>query len=298
MVTMKLGFWMLGEPEWTIEEIAQHARDWGYDGVDLRVARRDGEQQRGAFELSVESADADLARISTSFERAGVEIASLMCNMRSPKADEAESWTEFEQEFTRHARLAETVGSRRVMICPVQPTAAGPWDDYLDRIWASVARALDKTPSVTSVVIQNHPGRANAREVLSSAERCGDPRFGCEFSCDHVVVMQEDTFALIDRYAPHVHKICFADRSLPRDEELGRYDGHYFRVKFEIAKYGEGIVQSERLFSELAEHGFSDYVAYKCEPASRPGALLSASEGLMAGFPDFMRQLGAPVGRP
>jgi sugar phosphate isomerase/epimerase len=292
---MKLGFWMLGESQWTIEEIAQRTHRWGYHGVDLRVARRDGQPQTGGTELSVDSSDAELDRIVAAFEAAGVEVASLMCHMRTPVAGIEQSWFEFEHEFALHARLAEAVRSGRIMISPVQQPPAIPWDEYLDRLWQSIARALDATPSVASVVIQNHIGRANAHEVLSSAERSGDPRFGCEFSCDHVLVMQEDTFSLIDRYPDRIHKICFADRSVPRDEEFGSFDGRYFHVRFEIAKYGEGIVQSERMFRELAAHGFDDYVAYKCEVASRPGRLMSASEDLMAGFPAFVAGFGVAV---
>ena len=84
-------------------------------------------------------------------------------------------------------------------------------------------------------------------------------------------------------------------RSVPRDSGLGRFDGRYFHVRFEIAKYGEGIVQSERMFRELAARGFDDYIAYKCEVASRPGRLLSASEDLMAGFPAFIGGRGVAI---
>ncbi len=292
---MKLCFWMLGEPEWTIEEIAEHAKAWGYHGVDLRVARADGRGGRAA-DLELRAADAELERVRTAFERTGVAISSLLCQPTDPEVADAGSWTVFEDQIARHAELARAVGAQRLMISPEQafPPAAY-WDAYLDRVWRSVARGIERVPEVTSVVIQNHIGRANAGEVLASAQRAGDARFGVELSVDHVLVMQEDTFALIDRYAPHIHKICFADRQVVRDKEFGRFDGHFFHVRFELATYGTGIVQAQRLFSELDANGFDGYVGYKCEPASLPGQRMSASADLMAGFPDFVRGRGAPV---
>ncbi|MDO8213170.1 sugar phosphate isomerase/epimerase [Conexibacter sp. CPCC 206217] len=289
---MKLCFWMLGEPEWTIEQIAGHAKEWGYDGVDLRAAR--GDDAGRIADLSLVSTDEQLERIRTAFERAGVEVSSLLCSPLDPELPDSGSWTLFEDEIARHAELARKVGAPRLMISPEQafPPAAS-YDEYLDRVWQSVARGLDGIPEVTSVVIQNHIGRANAGETLASVERAGDPRFGVEFSCDHVLVMQEDMFALIDRYAQHIHKICFADRQVVRDKEFGRFDGRYFHVRFELAKYGTGIVQAQRMFTELAARGFSGWVGYKCEPASLPGQRMSASADLMAGFPDFVRGLGA-----
>jgi sugar phosphate isomerase/epimerase len=215
--------------------------------------------------------------------------------MASPVSGIPQSWRAYEEELARHARLAEAVRCRRLKISADQQAPAVPWDEYLDQFWASVATGLAATPSVTSVVIENHIGRANALELLSSAERSGDPRFGCAFSCAHALVMQEDTLALIDRYARRIHTVCFSDRAVPRGDEVGRYDGRYYHVRFELAKYGEGMVQSGRMLAELGERGFGDYVAYKCEESSRPGDLISSSEDLIAGFPDFIRGLGASV---
>ena len=48
---MKIGWSTLGNPDWTIEQIAQAAKEYGYDGVELRIL--DGEVITPGRELTV-----------------------------------------------------------------------------------------------------------------------------------------------------------------------------------------------------------------------------------------------------
>jgi sugar phosphate isomerase/epimerase len=287
---VKLGFWTLYDVDWTNEEIAQRAAALGYQGVDLRVTAP-GKQPGIGENLSLESSAEDIERTKLAFARAGVEISSLNCYNSSPAAGDTAAFAAFEKEMRLHAELAQEVGTARIRF---QITAGPPpgvsWEGYLEAIWRSVGRVLDGVPGINAVV-ENHPDRANAGQLLVTAERVQDPRIGVEFSPDHVVVMQENLFDLIERYAPHIHQICFADRQVVQ-ENLARFDGRYYYVQYQSCWIGDGVVPGREMLSRLSRLGFDDYVSLKWEKSSRFGHHLQSSESALEHFAEYMRHLG------
>ena len=287
---MKLGFWTLYDVDWTNDEIAQRAAALGYQGVDLRVtAPGPGKQRSIGDNLTLDSTDDEIAATSAAFARANVEIASLNCYNDSPSAADAAAYAAFEGQIREHAQLAQRVGTPRIRF---QITAGPPpgvsWDDYLREMWRAVGRALDAVPGVNAVV-ENHPDRANAEQLLAASEKEGDPRIGVELSPDHVLVMQEPLLALIDRYAAQIHHVCMADRKVVQ-EDLARFDGRFYYVRYESCWIGDGIVPTAQMLSKLAEHGFDDYVSLKWEKSSRFGHHLPASEAALTHYAQYMRQ--------
>ena len=172
------------------------------------------------------------------------------------------------------------------------PAEGIAWDTYLDAIWQAVGRVLDAAPGLNAVV-ENHPDRANAEQLLATAERVKDARIGVEFSPDHVVVMQEKLLDLIDRYAPYIHHVCYADRKLVQ-EDLAKFDGRYYYIRYESCWIGDGAVPGKEMLSRLARLGFDDYVSLKWEKSSRFGDHLPSSESALEHFPQYMRSLGVP----
>ena len=290
---MKLGFWTLYDVDWTNAEIAQRAAALDYDGVDLRVAAP-GKAPGIGDNLSLESSDDELASLRDAFARADVEISSLNCYNDSPATGE---YAAFEQQIAEHARLAVRVGTSRIRF---QITAGPPtgvtWDDYLVEIWRSVGRALDTAPGINAVV-ENHPDRANAEQLLATAEKVNDPRIGVELSPDHVLVMQEHLLSLVDRYAAHIHHICMADRKVVQDD-LARFDGRYYYVRYESCWIGDGIVPTEQLLTLLAQRGFDDYVSLKWEKSARFGHHLPSSVSALEHYARYMRQFAGLRLRP
>src|SRR5579864_272340 len=187
---MKLGFWTLYDVDWSNEEVARQAAALGYDGVDLRVTRP-GRQLGIGENLTLESSIEDIERTRAAFSNAGVEISSLNCYNASPTTLESADIEAFENEILLHAQLALKVGTPRIRFQLTSVPAAGiSWEQFLDTIWRAVGRVLDRTTGINAVV-ENHPDRANAEQLLATAERVQDPRIGVEFSPDHVIVMQE-----------------------------------------------------------------------------------------------------------
>jgi sugar phosphate isomerase/epimerase len=285
---VKLGFWTLYDVDWTNAEIAQRAASLGYQGVDLRVAAP-GKAPCIGDNLSLESTNDQIASTREAFARAHVEIASLNCYNDSPSTGDAAAYAAFEQQIRDHAELARRVGTPRIRFqITAGPPAGVSWDEYLVEMWRSVARALDAVPG-TNAVVENHPDRANAEQLLATAEKVNDPRIGVELSPDHVLVMQEPLLELIDRYAPWIHHICMADRKVVQ-EDLARFDGRYYYVRYKSCWIGDGIVPTEKMLSRLAQRGFGDYVSLKWEKSSRFGHHLPSSESVLNHFARYMRQ--------
>jgi len=288
---VKVGFWTLYDVDWTNEEIARRAAALGYTGVDLRVTAP-GRQPGIGENLSLGSSAADIDRTRLAFDQAGVEISSLNCYNSSPATGDAAAFTAFENEIRLHAELARKVGTPRIRFqITAGPPPGAAWEDYLVDIWRSVGRVLDAVPGINAVV-ENHPDRANAGQLLATAERIGDQRIGIEFSPDHVMVMQENLFELIERYAPQIHQVCFADRKVVQ-ENLARFDGRYYYVQYESCWIGDGIVPGREMLARLSRLGFDDYVSLKWEKSARFGHHLPSSESALEHFVQYMRQVGA-----
>jgi sugar phosphate isomerase/epimerase len=286
---VKLGFWTLYDVAWTNEEIAERAAALGYRGVDLRVASPGVEPSVGD-NLSLDATDEEIARTRQAFARAQVEISSLNCYNSSPARGDAAAYAALEQEIVAHASLAHKVGTPRIRFqITAGPPAHGSWDNYLVEIWHAVGRGLDAVPGIHAVV-ENHPGRAGAGQLLATAETMGDQRIGVELSPDHVIVMQEPLLDLIERYAPHIHHVCLADRKLVQ-EDLARFDGRYYYVQYESCWIGDGNVPTAQMLAKLSRLGFDDYVSLKWEKSSRFGHHLPSSESALEHFPRYLRQL-------
>jgi len=147
-----------------------------------------------------------------------------------------------------------------------------------------------ETPGINAVV-ENHPDRANAGQLLATAEKVQDQRIGIEFSPDHVVVMQENVLDLVVRYAPWIHHICWADRKLVL-EDLARFDGRYSHIRYESCWTGDGAVPARDLLAALERVGFDDYVSLRWEKSSRFGHHRPSSESALEHFAAYMRELG------
>src|SRR6185369_10702505 len=58
---MKLGYWTLGMPAWTSDELADVAVRYGFDGIEINSSRRLAAPE--GFELPLEPSDAEVAQV-------------------------------------------------------------------------------------------------------------------------------------------------------------------------------------------------------------------------------------------
>jgi len=287
---MKLAFWTRGMPEWPVNELAANAVALGYQGIDLRCTRPvDGRPSDGG-NVSVAEPDESIDTIKHEFATAGVELASLLCYITGGHRGTTSDWPTVEADVREHANFARRLGAPRIRITVGHPADGTDWDTHIARLWSAVGSALDGSPGV-SAVFENHPGSANAEQLLEAAVRFEDPRLGVLFSPDHCVVMQEDVLDLIERYAPQIHQVCFADRR-PVQEDLARFDGEYYHVRYEPCWPGEGIVPTRKILGKLADRGFEGFISLKWEKSPVFGHNLPDGETVLPYFPKWMAELG------
>ena len=287
---MKLGFWTRGMPDWKTTEIPSHAAANGYHGVDLRCTALVNGVPADGGQVTLQTSESEIADIVKAFKAANVEISSLLCYNKGGHGGAITDWDAFAEDVGAHAVFAAKLGTRRIRVT-VGKTAPGvSWDDHLAALWPAVQRGLDASPGM-GAVFENHVGSGSAAQLLALADSFGDERIGVELSPDHSIVMQEDLIGLVERYAPHVHQVCFADRK-PVEEGLGAFDGRYYTVRYEDAIPGEGLVPAKRLFTLLAERGFDGYVSLKWEKSANYGQHLPWGDVMLPRFAKYMRSLG------
>ncbi len=286
---MKLGFWMLGMPNWSNPEIAQKAAHYGFHGVDLRCVSTDtGRRATMPQNIAFDASDAEISETREAFAEAQVEISSLLVYNRSPVSGPKSVYADFEDDITRHAELATKLGTSTIRFMLDGPPDLTTWEDYLPRVWERVIGALDRVPGVTAL-LENHIQRAGSEQILTVAQQFGDRRIGLDFSPEHSMVMQEDILDLVEHYTPWIHKVCWADRSVVQPD-LGRFDGQYYYVRYQACIPGEGIVPAEKFISGLVRNGFDGYISLKWEKSSWFGDHLPDADWALGFFPDYIRQ--------
>jgi sugar phosphate isomerase/epimerase len=297
---MKLGFLQGGMPPWTSAEVTNKASELGFDGVGI------GSRQLG--QSGAKSSDDELSEIRLQYEKAGIEIHNLGAHYRAPYpgigSDEF-NWDELEAELVPIAQLASKLGSPSISVTVQRPVQGKKWDwtEYLDNLGRASLRAVQEVPGVRAV-FQNHVTSASARQLLEMVERVGDERLGVAFSPDHCIVMQEDPVELADRHAAAIQHVCMADRKVTA-EDLGKFDGRYYYVRYECCVVGEGVVPTERMIDTLIKRGFDGYVSLKWEKSDAVstapdrahlpngyGWHLPPGEEVLPPFAELMRSLG------
>lgn len=286
---MKLGYWTVGMPDWTAQELAETALLHGFDGVEVNSSRRLASPE--GFELPLDPTDGEVAALRDAFASRGVELLTLLAANYPIHVDHRADWARFEDDFALHARLASRIGARRVRVGVSgldEPPDPADWDATVDTAWAAIGRVLDANPGLQAVV-ENHPKSADARRLFAAAERHDDRRIGLMYSPEHAMVMQEDFLGLIDDYAPWIFEICLADRRVI-PEGLADWDGRVYTIRYEACVIGEGNLPIDQVIRRLAAAGFDDYVSLKWEKSPRYNQHLPSGETVME---DYVRLLTA-----
>ena len=247
---MKFGFWTLYDVAWTNEEIAQRAAALGYQGVDLRVTSP-GKTPGIGENLTLDSSEEDIARTRSAFDRADVEIRASTATTPAQRPAMPRRMPLSRRRSSPHAELARKLGTSRIRFQVTEAAhAVCPGKAISSTSGGLLAERWMLSPNVNAVV-ENHPGRASAAQLLATAEKMQDQRIDVEFSPDHVVVMQENVLDLVERYAPYFHHICFADRKVV-EEDSASFDGRYYYVRYESCSIGDDFVPGQEMLTKLA----------------------------------------------
>ena len=165
---MKLAFSTLGCPGWGLERIAQAAREFGYQGVELRAVGGDldllarPEFQPGAIEATRQR----LAEL-------GVTVCCVDTSCRFDSRDAGERREQVEIAV-RHAALAAALGAPLIRIFPDTIQEGATREETCDQITACLAAVARRAPAGVRVGLETHGDFARgaaAAEIVKLADQ-------------------------------------------------------------------------------------------------------------------------------
>ena len=262
----KLSFTTMGTPELDHAGAIELALEVGFGGVDIRCSDYLGEVRPSSLER-------ELTRVGRDFERAGLEIPSVLCYHQISSA--SDGWSrEYAEHIASHLAIGAALGARTIRIFGVHPAPAHDSGELVEGSAEAIAAALSGDASGVGIVMQNHAGAGTALDALEIARRLGDPRFGLVYSPDHSFLHEAARGSeLLPEIHPWVRQVYVAD--LVREAGGQRW-----------VFPGEGGVPLRETIAWLDAAGFEGFYSFKWEKIWNPD--LPEPEIAMPRFIGFM----------
>lgn len=241
---MKYSFSTMAMPGMALEDVVKVAKEYGFDGVDLRVRDKDGD-------INENITSEELAKIKELFSD-GLEISSLLCYNRMLGAERKDDDEEgIAASILNCIRIAETLNVKIIRIFSGRLTNE---DDVL--FMAKILnRVFEKHTSDVLVLIQNHRncGVTCAHGELMK-QHVKDKRFGIILSPDHEALAGNDIYAECAKVLDITKQFYIAD--VNTDNKL--------------CLIGEGVVDFNKVLKMLTDTGYDGYITLKWEKCWHP----------------------------
>jgi sugar phosphate isomerase/epimerase len=269
---MKLSFTTLGCPDWSLEQIAQNAKAYGYDGLELRT-HSDGNH------FSPEASPEEAKRVGQLFREAGVPVNSVMGYCRFAFTDEAE--VARNQELMRKLlAIAEAMGAPYIRTFAGQiPAGANP-----DEVTTKVAQALKPLAEEAAarnvrIGLETHDDWCSGDRVMKVVKGIGNPRgFGIVY--DIYNAFESGIEAWDVTYRKVKAHICYCHL---KDGYKGA-DG-----KNHLVMLGAGDLPTEKILKRFKQDGYDSYFSFEWEKKWQPE--LEPPERAFPHFPHKVRAL-------
>jgi len=245
---MRLAFSTLACPDWSLDQVVEGAREYGYQGVELRLI--DGQLIDGALPAS------ERERVRQVFRRAGLPIVAVDSSVRVAAAEDAASTVRELEAFLQLASAWES---------PVVRVFGGDWGEGRGREQA-IAQARDvlgraatvAEPLGVSVALETHDRFSSAALVAEVLE--GLPAAAAalwDIGHPHRIGDgPERVLQLLSGRLAHVHlKDC------RRQAAAGGW---------ELTLLGEGEVPARACVDALRQAGYSGWLSVEWEKRWHP----------------------------
>jgi len=250
---MKLSFTTLGCPDWSLDQIAQNAKAYGYDGVELRT-HTDGNH------FSPDASPEEAKRVGQLFRDAGVPVASIMGYCRFAFIDDGE--VAKNQELMRKLlAIAEAMGA------PFIRTFAGqiPSGANADEITLKVAQAIKPLAEEAAarnvrIGLETHDDWCSGDRVMKVVKVVDNPRgFGIVYdiynSFESGIESWDVTYRKVKAH------ICYCHL---KDGYKGP-DG-----KNHLVMLGAGDMPAAKMLSRFKRNGYDGYFSFEWEKKWHP----------------------------
>lgn len=251
---MKLGFSTLGSPAWTVEQVIDGARRYGFDGVELRMIRGQVEL-RTLPEFAPDRIDATRKQ----FSDVGIEVLCVDTSLRLgwlAGARRAEQLDEAQAMFDLARGLSAPYV--RVFAGELDDRAPTPDDLPLFREQLATFASLGQQAGV-KVLLETHDTFSTGRSIanlLASGDT--DVPAGVLWDVLHSYRHQETFEETLDAVGDHIDLVHIKDA------------GTFSPDEFDLKLIGEGIVPVPDAVHLLQARGYEGYLSLEWEKGWHP----------------------------
>jgi sugar phosphate isomerase/epimerase len=261
---MKLAFSTLGCPSWELREILARAREWGYDGVELRAVG-------GSLDLlgCAEFAPEQLATTRDYLQAVEICCVDTSCVFHSPDASERAEQVKL---ALAHAGLAASLGAPLIRVFPDKIQPGAKREETRDWIAASLCEIAALMPHEVDVGLETHGDFARAEYAAEIVTLANHPQVKLIWDVANSVAAGDQiqhAARVVQPYLAHVHL---------RDAKPVSGSEHWLPV---LA--GTGRVSFAEVVAALRDVDYDGFVSFEWEKYWHPE--IEAPE---VALPDFI----------
>jgi sugar phosphate isomerase/epimerase len=247
---MKFAYSTLGCPGWSLERAAEAAKEYGYEGIELRLI--DGEVITPALVRS------NLRRIQSLFGEGSPRIVGLGSSARFSMTDAAER-SQNESDVVAFLDLARALGVPMVRIFGGRIPDGDSLEVAIGRLADSLNRCAEHAEAVgVSIGIETHDDFSRSAAVSAVLARVPSHAVGALWDTHHPFRMGEPTAVVWTNLANRLIHMHLKDAKR-------RADGGW-----DLVLLGEGDVPCREIIRALALRGYDGWVSAEWEKKWHP----------------------------
>jgi sugar phosphate isomerase/epimerase len=247
---MKLSFSTLGCPGWTVEQAFAAAKEYGFEGIELRLL--DGEVIEPATLRS------NLDRITKASRDSGIELVALgtSCRFSSPDPMERQRNEELAIEFVL---LAKELQASVVRVFGGQRAAGQTMAESIGFVADGLNRVAPSAESAgVAVVLETHDDFSRATDVAAVLSRVGSRSVGALWDIQPTFEMGESAARVLELLGDRVLHTHVKDARPGSGKD------------WDLVLLGEGVVPTGESLRSLAAHGYAGYASVEWEKKWHP----------------------------
>lgn len=265
---MKLSFSTLGCPDWTFPEILQRAKEYGFDGVEVRGIGPELDSAKLTPFLSENARGTRQTLASMGLSIPCLGLSATLHDAGGAKAARKEA----EQALA----VARRMGIPFMRVFGDQLDPAHP-EQSLGRIAAGLRDICDMAAPEIGVLLEIH-GTCNTAEALAwLIEQVEQPNFGLLWDVQH------SDRATGDDFLPYYRVIAAHVRHVHLKDGIRENGGH------RPALVGQGDLPIREIVGQLLSDGYDGFFSIEWEKRWHPE--LAPPEEVFPAFVNYMRSL-------
>ena len=247
---MKFAFSTIACPTWDFETIAARAKEYGYDGVEIRGFLNETILTAANVFLS------DPLKVKRTFQNAGVELACLASSISMKGNRRADK--QAAEDLQKYVDMAQSIG------CPLVKLFDTQLRPGQDRAGAAVAMAQWLLPlgdyaaeHDVTLVVENMLSFRNSKEMWMMLETISHPAVAACWDIFNAALVGESPFLSVPTLNSRIQY------TQVKDAKLGSLGAT-------LCPLGEGDVPVEKFLTRLRGIGYNGYVTFEWEKAWLP----------------------------